>query len=154
MDRTAMARKLREALFDHIETEHRDALQDGAIDSLFEKVLASCEVLTPPGANSVRTTTGMSVGDGHDLYVSAPPCFTHTATAADAWGAYAMDTAGNKFTYNADSGWPMTDMSQPVPAIGDVNLHDQSVYVYKDGVAQWISVHDAMLHDGVASTRF
>lgn len=43
MDRTTLARKLREALFDHIETGRKEALQDSAIDSLFEKVLASCE---------------------------------------------------------------------------------------------------------------
>ncbi len=43
MDRTTLARKLREALFDHIEAGRRDALQDSAIDSLFERVLASCE---------------------------------------------------------------------------------------------------------------
>ena len=48
MDRTALARKLREALFDHIEAERRDALQDGAVDALFEKVLASCERTAPP----------------------------------------------------------------------------------------------------------
>lgn len=41
MDTKALARKLREALFDHIESERREALQDAAIDSLFENVLAA-----------------------------------------------------------------------------------------------------------------
>lgn len=41
MDRKDLAKKLREALFDHIEAERREALQDAAIDKLFEKVLAA-----------------------------------------------------------------------------------------------------------------
>ena len=81
MDRTTLARKLREALFDHIESERRDALQDKAIDSLFEKVLASWAPPTVPKDEKVRTTANLVLGDGHDLYVSAPPCFTHTVTA-------------------------------------------------------------------------
>lgn len=46
MDRTTLARKLREALFDHIEAGRRDALQDGAVDALFEAVLALCGSLS------------------------------------------------------------------------------------------------------------
>lgn len=41
MDRKDLAKKLREALFDHIEAERREALQDAAIDRLFEGVLAA-----------------------------------------------------------------------------------------------------------------
>ena len=85
MDRAAIARKLREALFDHIESERREALQDGAIDSLFEKVLASW-VLPTVSDEKVRTTANLVVGDGFDLYSAAEPTFTHTTTAASAWG--------------------------------------------------------------------
>lgn len=40
MDRKAVAKELRQRLFDFIEAERREALQDAAIDDLFEKVLA------------------------------------------------------------------------------------------------------------------
>lgn len=40
MDRKAIAKELREKLFDFIESERREALQDDAIDKLFEGVLA------------------------------------------------------------------------------------------------------------------
>lgn len=67
MDRTTLARKLREALFDHIEAGRRDALQDGAIDALFESVLASCERPTlkgSPGDILTWTSAGsFSIGD-------------------------------------------------------------------------------------------
>lgn len=47
MDRKDLAKKLREALFDHIEAERREALQDAAIDKLFEGVLAEYELRLP-----------------------------------------------------------------------------------------------------------
>jgi hypothetical protein len=43
MDRKAVAKELRQRLFDFIEAEHKEALQDAAIDELFEKVLAKHE---------------------------------------------------------------------------------------------------------------
>lgn len=54
MEHKELARKLREALFDHIEAGRRDALQDGAIDGLFERVLASCEIPTYVAGDFIR----------------------------------------------------------------------------------------------------
>lgn len=48
MDRKAVAKELRQRLFDYIEAEHKDALQDAAIDELFEKVLAKHEPAATP----------------------------------------------------------------------------------------------------------
>lgn len=48
MDRKAVAKELRQRLFDFIEAERRDALQDAAIDDLFEKVLAKHEPTATP----------------------------------------------------------------------------------------------------------
>ena len=58
MDRKAVAKELRQRLFDFIEAEHKDALQDAAIDELFEKVLAKHEpVATPTWPYAVGTYT-------------------------------------------------------------------------------------------------
>ena len=48
MDRKAVAKELRQRLFDFIEAEHKEALQDAAIDELFEKVLAKHEPTATP----------------------------------------------------------------------------------------------------------
>lgn len=136
MDRTTLARKLREALFDHIEAGRRDALQDSAVDSLFEKVLASW---VPPTVSDekVRTTANLVVGDGFDLYTAAEPTFTHTTTAASAWG----------------HSHTLTMAEMPTPAIGDVDLSIASVYGYKDGIAQWVSIHDPIFDAVMAATE-
>lgn len=47
MDRKVVAKELRQRLFDFIEAERRDALQDAAIDDLFESVLAKYETPKP-----------------------------------------------------------------------------------------------------------
>jgi hypothetical protein len=114
MDRTTMARKLREALFDHIETERRDALQDSAIDQLFEKVLASW---SKPSEELCRTWTSQQVE-----IAPQPTCQCKPDTT------------------NCGICWDKT----ATPAIGDVDLNTASVYGCKDGTAQWVSIHDPM----------
>lgn len=123
MDRTTMARKLREALFDHIEVERRDALQDGAIDSLFEKVLASWE---GPSEELCRTWTSQQVE------IAPQPtcqCKPDTTSCGICW-----------------------DKNAP-PAIGDVSLSTMSVYAHKDGTDQWVSVHDPVFSSAITAAR-
>jgi len=57
MDRKAVAKELRQRLFDFIEAEHKEALQDAAIDELFEKVLAKHEPAATPTWPYVGTYT-------------------------------------------------------------------------------------------------
>lgn len=126
MDRTTIARKLREALFDHIEAGRRDALQDSAIDSLFERVLASCEA-----------PHGLATG---------PALYWSTGSDATDWTPSA-GTGSLTITGIGDNSYTLT------PAIGDVNLETMSIYGYKDGTAQWVSVHDPLFNEVVESTR-
>lgn len=79
MDRTTLARKLREALFDHIETGRRDALQDSAIDSLFERVLASCSVLDLD-VGRLHSTQRAILGTWIDQQQSTCQCEPDTAS--------------------------------------------------------------------------
>jgi hypothetical protein len=110
MDRKALARKLREALFDHIETEHRDALQDDAVDALFEKVLASCERTAPL------------------VDIAAQTCRTWTTSTPYIATQKTCDCKPD--TTNCGICWDKT----ATPAIGDVDLNTASVYADRKSV--------------------
>jgi hypothetical protein len=153
MDRTAMARKLREALFDHIETECRDALQDSAIDSLFEKVLASCE------STPVDWSVPAAISDDAPWdYLSRVRKPTDEEMV---WARQEVERLGLEAHPSADPCQRKPDTTgcgicwgkTASPAIGDVNLESMSVYAHKDGTAQWVSIHDPVFSAVMAAAR-
>lgn len=164
MDRTTLARKLREALFDHIETERRDALQDSAIDSLFEKVLTSCSVLDLDVGrlhSTQRAILGTWIDQQqitcqcpachHDQVAHASDCAVHNGPAFPAGPCDCVaGRSGKVVSVDDESHSPNVPIT---PAIGDVNLETMSIYGYKDGAAQWVSINDPLFNEVVASTR-
>lgn len=153
MDRATVARKLREALFDHIETGRREALQDSSIDQLFERVLAACESPTPlvRGESRTWTATAPEICSSTVLHDRAGYVLSHPANhVSDAWNAHSVDHLGNRFTYSASSGWvPISNSPQQKtpPAIGDVNFETHCVYAYRNGVADWVHIDDPAFMD-------
>ena len=128
MDRKALARKLREALFDHIEAGRRDALQDGAVDALFERVLA---------------TWGKPSSTEVDLISPEELCRTWTTPSLE------ISTVTVPCVY----GGHLVNADTPSPVVGDVDLNTASVYAYKDGIAQWVSIRDPMFDAVITVAR-
>jgi len=151
MDRKALARKLREALFDHIEAGRRDALQDGAVDSLFERVLASCGALNldvdrlhstqkailATWADQQQTSPCECQACRRDRVIHASDCAVHNGPALPEGPCDCLTRYSSK--------------AAP-PAIGDVNLSTGSIYAHKDDTPQWVSIQDPTFDAAMAAT--